>query len=292
MSNINDNLDKEPKNKDIHKSLRIKYQDYIQYCKKNLKNSKSSKEPYFVIYCSFGKLLSNISNDALTLYLYLGFNIDYKKGCLIKDEDKICKGTYFRKDKINKCLNELESKNLIYIKKDDNADNCIFIIPYDLDNKSNYSIIELEEIYTTWINTCKKSIEPFFILHKKFMEYWCFLSPGAIKLYIYFGIYMDKKKGFFYRSLDTIANNLNVSKRSISKWFKELEERNLIKRQQLFFNSSSCTYMTPLIDIDKHEFKNQLMFGKLKSQSLNNSSFQDSNIDSFCDISNENNQGF
>lgn len=278
-------MNKAIKNKDLHKKLKIQYQSYVKYCKKHLKHSKVSKEAYFVIYCNFKKLISNISNDALKLYLYLGFNIDYKKGFLIKAEDIICKDIYFKKNKINTCLSELKRKNLIYIKKDNNSNEFIFIIPYDLDNKSNYSIDDLEEIYKTWIKTSKESIEPFFIIFKKFMDYWVFLSSGAIKLYIYFGIYMDKKKGFFYRSLDTISNDLNVSKRSISKWFKELEERNLIKRQQLFLNKSSCTYMIPLIDI-----KNQSTYNIRNLENLSFNQEPSQNYDNYK--SKEYNQGF
>lgn len=282
-------MNKTIKNKDLHKKLRIEYQSYMQYCKENLKYSKNSKEPYFVMYCNFKNLISNISNDALKLYLYLGFNIDYKKGFLIKAEVTICKDINFKKDKINKCLSELKRKNIIYIKKDDNTNEFIFIIPYDLNTKSNYSITDLEEIYKTWIKTCKESIEPFFIILKRFMDHWCFLSAGAIKLYIYFGIYMDKKKGFFYRSLDTISNDLNVSKRSISKWFKELEELNLIKRQQLFLNKSSCTYMLPLIDI-----KNQSTYsiGNFKNSSSNQNPFQNLNITPNNLESEDDNKGF
>lgn len=276
MSNTDKNLKKESKNRALHKKLKNKYQVYIRYCKENLKYSKKSKEPYFVIYCNFGELLSDISNDALRLYLYLGFNIDYKKGFLLKNENEICEDTHFKKNKINKCLLELENKNLIYIKKDENAYEYIFIIPYNMDNKSNYSIIELEKIYKDWIETCKKTIEPFFLLHKKFMDHWCFLSSEPIKLYIYFGIHMDKRKGFFYRSLDTIANDLDVSKRSISKWFKELEEIKLIKRQQLFVNRSSSTYMIPLIDINEHKKQSN----KLEYPKLNKAPFQYSDIDS------------
>lgn len=282
-------MNKTIKNKELHRKLKIEYQSYMQYCKKSLKYSKKSKEPYFVMYCNFKKLISNISNDALKLYLYLGFNIDYKKGFLIKDEHTICKDINFKENKMNTCLRELKRKNLIYIKKDNNDNEFIFIIPYDLDNKSNYSIVDLEEIYKTWIKTSKESIEPFFIILKKFMDYWCFLSSGSIKLYIYFGIYMDKKKGFFYRSLDTISNDLNVSKRSISKWFKELEERNLVKRQQLFLNKSSCTYMIPLIDI-----KNQSTYNtsSLENSRSNEKLFQNLSITPNNLDSENNNKGF
>lgn len=282
-------MNKVIKNKDLHKKLKIEYQSYMHYCEKSLKYSKKSKEPYFVMYCNFKKLISNISNDALKLYLYLGFNIDYKKGFLIKDECTICKDLDFKKNKMNICLRELKRRNLIYIKKDNHANEFIFMIPYDLDYKSNYSLIDLEEIYKTWIKTSKESVEPFFIIFKKFMDYWCFLSSGSIKLYIYFGIYMDKKKGFFYRSLDTISNDLNVSKRSISKWFKELEERNLVKRQQLFLNKSSCTYMIPLIDI-----KNQFTYNisNLSNSSFNEGPFQNLSITPNDLETEENNKGF
>lgn len=219
-------------NSDVHKKLIFEYESYIQYCKTNL------NESFFVIYCTFGELLSNISNHSLKLYLYLGFNLN-EKGFFKKDEIEICKDIDFKENKLNKCLSELKDKNLIDMKKDENA--------ICFNNKYNYYGTQLKELFKRR-KTGKESIA-FFIILKKFMDYWCCLSPGAIKLYIYFGIYMDKKKGAFFRSLDTISDDLNVSKRSISKWFKELEKINLVKRQQLFWNKSSYTYMVPLIDI-------------------------------------------
>ncbi|GEQ23407.1 hypothetical protein CBU02nite_39130 [Clostridium butyricum] len=257
-------------NSELHKKLIKEYESYIEYCIKNL------SESFFVIYCNLGELLSDISNDSLKLYLYLGFNLN-EKGFLKKDETVICKDICLKQNKLKKCLNELKNKHFIDINEDDGT---IYF-----NNKYCYYGTQLKELFKTR-KTCKDAMA-FFIILKKFMDYFNCLSSGAIKLYTYFGIYMDKKKGAFFRDLDTIADDLNVSKRSISKWFKELEIIGIIKRQQLTLNKSSYTYMIPLIDMENESTCN---VPNLENQTFNPWLLEPSNYKS--EENQEYNQGF
>lgn len=114
---------------------------------------------------------------------------------------------------------------------------------------------ELIKKYRYWIRKNKEKekkpeqkIQPFFFIHRSFLN--CLigkdiLSPGAVKLYVYCGIIMDKDNGTTFVGLNRMSEELRVHKRTINKWFRELSDRHLIERHQLKFNGRCCTHVMP-----------------------------------------------
>ncbi|MBP1044626.1 helix-turn-helix domain-containing protein [Vagococcus sp. BWB3-3] len=85
----------------------------------------------------------------------------------------------------------------------------------------------------------------FFPVFSDFKPYMKKLSPGAISLYVYFGLHANHKTGEVFHSVATIANFFNKSPRTISNWIYELESERLIERHQQKVNSVSHTYLVP-----------------------------------------------
>lgn len=85
----------------------------------------------------------------------------------------------------------------------------------------------------------------FFPIYSSFKNHMHKLSPGAISLYVYFGLHSKNKTGESYHSIDTIASYFGKSSRTISSWIKELEENELIIRRQNKFSGVSITYLRP-----------------------------------------------
>ena len=71
------------------------------------------------------------------------------------------------------------------------------------------------------------------------------LSAGALRLYIYLGLSSGNLTGETWVSLETIAKYFEVSQRSVSQWFKELETFRLVDRIQFEFNGPSHTFLLP-----------------------------------------------
>lgn len=104
---------------------------------------------------------------------------------------------------------------------------------------------QLRVNHKEWRNYNFSHKEGFFPLFSDFKNEMKFLSPGAVSLFVYFGLHSNNVTGECSHSLETIAHNLNRSIRTISNWVKELESNQLIERIQLDFNSSSRTFIIP-----------------------------------------------
>lgn len=85
----------------------------------------------------------------------------------------------------------------------------------------------------------------FFPVFSDFKPYMRMLSPGAITLYLYFGLHANHKTGEVFHSVATIANFFGKNPRTISNWISELEGQGLIRRSQKKVNSVSHTYLIP-----------------------------------------------
>lgn len=98
--------------------------------------------------------------------------------------------------------------------------------------------------YSLWKKDSLDS-KGFFVIFNGFLEngHLRRISGGALKLYVFLGIKSDNFTGESYYSLESIANYFEVSTRTISNWFLELEQRKLIVRYQLEFNGVSHTYL-------------------------------------------------
>lgn len=88
----------------------------------------------------------------------------------------------------------------------------------------------------------------FFPIFSDFKPYLNKLSPGAVSLYIYFGLHANYKTGEVFHSVGKMAIFYNKSTRTISNWVRELEDNNLIVRKQKKLNSVSHTYLLPYND--------------------------------------------
>lgn len=99
--------------------------------------------------------------------------------------------------------------------------------------------------YLIWKTDNINKKEGFFPVYSSFKEHMRELSPGAISLYLYFGIHSKNKTGESYHSIETIADFFGKSSRTISSWLKELEENKLIVRRQNKIRGVSTTYLRP-----------------------------------------------
>lgn len=104
---------------------------------------------------------------------------------------------------------------------------------------------DLKKNYAIWRSKMHLENTGFFAVFNNFDKYFTELSPGAITLYLYLGIHSNNRYGVVFHSIDTMAGNLNKSPRTISNWLQELEEAQLIHRQQEKFNGVSITYLMP-----------------------------------------------
>jgi len=238
-----------------HKAYIKAYEEYLKICRKELikskKNLKNRKTPFFVIYEGFKNYLPLLSNNSVKLYLYIGFNIDYRKGFFICDLDKL--SAFFQRslETLNSWLMELQAAQLILVKQEEGK-TYIFISPYNTDLKydQNNTIEKLVDTYKSWINTKKwsnqESHELFYCIPETFMNYWSELRPGSIKVYVYSILSADVMKGFFFKTLDTICHDLAISRRTAVTCFNELKKCNLIDRFQLEFNGCTYTHIIPI----------------------------------------------
>jgi len=226
----------------------------------SLHNNKTTLA-FFIYCCPFiYKILNEneLPSGAFQLYLYCGLMADYSTGFFEADFKEIAKDLKVSERHIYSCFNLLEKKDLVLVKKE-NRKKYVFISPYPTETFSDPPIYnkeeELEQLskkYRSWIRKNKKKTEGksqcFFFLPRSFLK--CMtgedkLSPGAIKLYVYCGIVMDKMKGYTLIGLDKMSKDLGVHKRTVSNWFMELNERKLIERHQMEFNGACCTHIMP-----------------------------------------------
>jgi len=90
---------------------------------------------------------------------------------------------------------------------------------------------------------------------------------GSIKLYIYSCFNVDYKKGYFFKSIDTIASELNVNPKTINFWFKDLMNNKLIDRYQLKFNGPSYTHIIPIKKLQSDLFRRGIIVSKTPNSS-------------------------
>lgn len=112
-----------------------------------------------------------------------------------------------------------------------------------MDNNNISNLYRSE--HEAWRTENFKKKEGFFPVFSDFRYILGKISPGATSLFIYLGLNSNNKTGECFHSLETIANNLNRTVRTISNWMKELEMNNLIFRVQEKFNGPSKTFLRP-----------------------------------------------
>lgn len=102
----------------------------------------------------------------------------------------------------------------------------------------------LRENYQHWREFQQENDSNFLILNDSFKQYLPILKTGALNLYLFYSFHSKNKTGENWYSLDTLAKELNTSKRSIINWNEELQNVGLIYRQDEG-KASKTTFLMP-----------------------------------------------
>lgn len=116
---------------------------------------------------------------------------------------------------------------------------------YHKEKLKEFSQEELMNNYMIWKLTNFNNNEGFFPVFKNFEKYFSVLSPGAVSLYLFFGLHAKNKTGESFYSINSIAEVFGKSTRTISLWIGELESNDLIARKQKNKNGVSITFLKP-----------------------------------------------
>lgn len=112
--------------------------------------------------------------------------------------------------------------------------------------RSNYlKASQFKNEHSKWRDEKFFNKSGFFPVFYDFKEYLSNLSGGAVSLFIYIGLHANNQTGECYHDLERIADYFGRSKRTISSWFKELEDAGIIERLQLKLNGVSHTFIKP-----------------------------------------------
>jgi len=119
-----------------------------------------------------------------------------------------------------------------------------------MENENENELIEirnelLEIKYRQWRKKNYQDNRGFFPIFDGFEKYFSLISPGAISLYVYFGMKSNTKTGVSFYSLNKIAGDFDKTPRTVSNWIQELVDIGLIFRKQKKLNSVSYTYLQP-----------------------------------------------
>jgi len=104
-----------------------------------------------------------------------------------------------------------------------------------------------KENYFYYKNSQKDHKNPYVILDKELYKYFPFLSNGSVKLYMLYVFQAKNETGESWHSVQSQADLLNVSKRSIDNWNNELIKLDLIARISNN-KSSTSTFVLPVSD--------------------------------------------
>lgn len=101
--------------------------------------------------------------------------------------------------------------------------------------------------YREWRNHQRKHHSGFFVIYNSFKDSGVLkeISGNACRLYVYLGIVSKNETGESWYSADSIAEYFNCDKRSVKRWFEELEEKNLIVRIQKGVMRAANTFLKP-----------------------------------------------
>lgn len=111
-------------------------------------------------------------------------------------------------------------------------------------NKRNRAT-ELRQEHSMWRDENFLKKKGFFPVFSEFKSYLGNLSPGAVSLFLYIGLHANNQTGECYHDINRISTFFKKSPRTISSWFKELEEAGLIEKLQLKLNGVSHTFIRP-----------------------------------------------
>lgn len=125
---------------------------------------------------------------------------------------------------------------------------------FQQDNKQKSLVFrELKETFSSWKNEVQQFNKPFFAIHSDFKHLFLKnISGGAMKLYTFLGLHAKYQTGESWYSAKDVAEFFDKDSRTVSNWFKELEDMGLIVREQMGFKMKANTFLRPygfVIDI-------------------------------------------
>jgi len=127
---------------------------------------------------------------------------------------------------------------------------------YNMDSHKRERATELRKDHSKWRDENFLNKEGFFPVFSDFKYYLPKISGGAVSLFLYIGLHSNNQTGECYHDIKKISNFFNKSPRTISTWFKELEDVGLIERLQLKLNGVSHTFIKPYIkETDSRGYK-------------------------------------
>lgn len=105
--------------------------------------------------------------------------------------------------------------------------------------------VRLRNEHSRWMQYNFNFKAGFFPVFKGFEYYLPKISGGATALFIYLGLHSNNKTGECYHDVKTIAKFFGKTERTITSWFKELEDVGLIERFQIKMNGVAHTFIRP-----------------------------------------------
>lgn len=130
-------------------------------------------------------------------------------------------------------------RKFIMKKKSNELDLKLATDSFDTENK-------LVKVYTDWKKN-KLAIGKYAIIPNSIKDYLKYISTPALNLYLFYVVSANNETGISYYSVEKLASELNVSKKTIDNWNSLLINLGLIVRDQRY-NSSSITYLLPISD--------------------------------------------
>lgn len=136
----------------------------------------------------------------------------------------------------------------------------------------------LKNYHDLWRKDLKERNENFFMLYKDFSRFLPELSTGALKLYLFYGFNAKNETGESWYSIDTMAEKLGTTSRSINTWNSELENLGLIYRSSEN-KSSKTTFLVP--------YTSQIIFSDSSVNKFMTDYLENKNIKNFMGVINQ-----
>lgn len=103
-----------------------------------------------------------------------------------------------------------------------------------------------KEQYSRWRNDLQEINKPFFMIPGDFKHIFLKdISGGALKLYLFLGFHSKYQTGESWYTVEQVAAFFDKDPRTVANWFKELEDRGLIFREQKGFMMKATTFLKP-----------------------------------------------
>lgn len=113
-------------------------------------------------------------------------------------------------------------------------------------SKKNKIFNEKRESYAAWKKELQEMNKPFFMIPTDFKNIFLKdISGGALKLFLFLGFYSKYNTGESWYTIEQVASFFEKDPRTIANWFKELEDRGLIFREQKGYMMKANTFLRP-----------------------------------------------